>query len=69
MRSLVEKPWTEVKYPNKKNVVAKNGVQKQEPGGKRILFPRKKVQPKSSEEDIMLALNKALQKAGELTIV
>ena len=63
--SSVEKPWTEVKYPNKKNVAAKKGVQKQEPGGRRILFPREEGQPKSSEEDIMLALNEALQKAGE----
>lgn len=39
--------------------------QRQEPGGKRILFPREEAQPKMSEEDIMLALNEALQKAGE----
>ena len=64
-RSSVEKPWTEVKYANKKNVGAKKGMQKQEPGGRRILFPREEVQPKRSEEDIMLALNEALQKAGE----
>lgn len=42
-RSSVEKPWTEVKYPNKKNGAAKKGLQKQEPGGRRILFPREKV--------------------------
>lgn len=66
MRSSLEKPWTEVRYTNKKNVAAKKGMQKQEPGGRRILFPRKEAEPKRSEEDIMLALNEALQKAGEL---
>lgn len=64
-RSSVEKPWTEVKYTNKKNETAKKGTHNQEPGGRRILFPRKEAQPQKSEEDIMLALNEALQKAGE----
>ncbi len=40
-------------------------MQKQEPSGRRILFPREEVQPKRSEEDIRLVLNEALQKAGE----
>ena len=60
-----EKPWTEVKYTNKKEGWAKEKTQRQELGGRRILFPRKEAQPKKSEEDIMLALNEALQKAGE----
>ena len=68
-RLSTEKPWTEVKYINKKNVAAKKGMQKQEPGRGKILFRRDEVQPKKSEEDIMLALNKALQKAGEPTTV
>ena len=56
-RSSSEKPWTEVKYANKKRGAAQNQAQKQEPGGRRILFPRKEAQPQKSEEDIMLALN------------
>ena len=55
-----EKPWTEVKYTNKKHRTAKKGTQNQEPGGRRILFPRDGAKPKRSEEDIMLALNEAL---------
>lgn len=58
-----EKPWTEVKYTNKKNGIAKKRTQNQEPGGRRFFFPRKEARPKKSEEDIMLALNEALQKA------
>lgn len=50
-------------------MTAKKGVQKQKPGKKRILFPRKEIQPKSSEENIMLALNKALQKVGKSAII
>ena len=54
-----------MKYANKKRGAAQNQAQRQEPGGRRILFPRKEAQPQKSEEDIMLALNEALQKAGE----
>lgn len=64
-RSSSEKPWTEVKYANKKQGASQAQAKKQEPGSRRILFPRKEAQPKKSEEDIMLALNEALQKAGE----
>ena len=46
-RSSVKKPWTEVKYTNKNNVAAKKGMQKQEPGKRRILFSRKQVKAKS----------------------
>lgn len=62
--SSSEKPWTEVKYTNRKKSSAKK-TQRQEPGERRILFSRVQAQPKKSEEDIMLALNNALQKAGE----
>lgn len=44
-------------------------TQKQEPGGRRILFPREEGHLQKSEEDIILALNEALQKAGDLTLV
>lgn len=64
-RSLSEKPWTEVRYINKKQGASPKQAQKQKPGGRRILFPRKEAQPKRSQEDIMLALNEALQKAGK----
>lgn len=60
-----EEPWTKVKYTNKKHGTTKKGAQNQEPGGKRILFPREEAKAKRSEEDIMLALNEALQKVGE----
>ena len=68
-RLTSEKPWTEVKYGNRKDQMAKKKPQKQEPGERRILFPREKGQEKMSEEDIMLALNEALQKAGEPTSI
>lgn len=58
-----------MKYTNKKQGTTQKKAQRQEPGGRRILFPRKKVQPQKSEEDIMLAVNKALEKAGEPTFV
>lgn len=44
-------------------------TQKPESGRRRNLFPRKEGHPQKLEEDIMLALNQALQKAGEPTIV
>lgn len=64
VRSPSGKAWTEVKHSNKKESMTRKS-QRQEPGGRRILFPREEAQPKMSEEDIMLALNEALQKAGE----
>lgn len=67
-QSATEKPWTEVKYANKRQGMTKV-TQKQEPGGRRILFPREEGHPQKSEEHIMLALNEALQKAGEPTVV
>ena len=60
-----EHPWTQVVYKNRKQQVTKPNVKKLEPTQRRILFPREEAQPKRSEEDIMLALNEALQKAGE----
>lgn len=64
MRPSLEKPWMEVKYTNKKQSTQKQ-AKSQEPSGRRILFLRKEAQPKESEEDIMLALNEASQKAGK----
>ena len=60
-----EQPWTQVSYGNRKP----KGSQpiptvKQDQLGRRILFPRDPGQEKS-EADLMLALNEALQKAGE----
>lgn len=46
--SSSEKPWTDVKYTNKKHGMTKKGTQNQEPGGRRILFPREEAQPKRS---------------------
>lgn len=65
-RSPSEKPWTEVKHAKR---IPKLGVQKQEPGGRRLLFPREAGYPKNSEEYIMLALNEALQKVGESALI
>lgn len=63
-----EHPWTEVKYKNRKP----NHLQQAtklladvENQGRRILFPRKSPSVQMSEADLMLALNEALQKAGE----
>lgn len=64
-RALSKNPWTEVRYTHKKQGASQKQDHKKEPGGRRILFPRKVGQPKKLEEDIMLALNEALQKAGE----
>ncbi len=52
-RSSLEKPRTEVKYTNKKNVAAKKGMQKQELGGRRIFHPKEEVKPKRLEKNIM----------------
>lgn len=43
--------------------MAKKKTQRQEPSRRRILFPREEVQPKKSEENIILALNETFQKA------
>ena len=61
-----EHPWTKVVYKNRKvnsPQAAKSNV-KVEHQGRRILFPRVSGQ-QISEADLMLALNEALQKAGE----
>lgn len=49
--------------------MARKKTQRQESGGRRILFPREEGQSKMFEEDIMLAFNEALQKAGEPTSI
>lgn len=41
-------------------------MQDQESDEKKILFLKDRLKPKRSEKDIMLALNKILQKAGKL---
>ena len=58
-----EHPWTQVVYKNRKQQATKLNA-KIEDQGRRILFPRASGQQKS-EADLMLALNEALQKAGE----
>lgn len=57
-----EKPWTKVIYKNRNHVTKPNA--KIEDQGRRILFPRV-VGEQKPEADLMLALNQALQKAGE----
>ncbi len=64
VRLLSKKAWTEVKYSNKKENMSKKG-QRQELGGRKILFSRKEAQSKMSEEDSILSLNKTFQKVGE----
>lgn len=49
--------------------MTQNLAQKQELSDRQILFPKKKAQPQKFEEDIILAYNKTLQKAGELVII
>ncbi len=58
-----EHPWTQVVHKNRKQQATKPNV-KIEDQGRRILFPRSLGQQKA-EADLMLALNEALQKAGE----
>lgn len=57
-----EKPWTKAIYKNRNPVTKPNA--KIEDQGRRILFPRV-LGEQNSEADLMLALNEALQKAGE----
>ena len=63
---IPEKPWTKVSYETRKpKTKQSNPAIKQEQLGRRILFPRNAGQQKS-EADLMLALNEALQQAGEM---
>lgn len=55
-------PWTKVSYGNKKT--GTSPTVKAEQCRRRILFPRKSGGQLKSEADLMLALNKALQRAG-----
>lgn len=55
-------PWTKVSYRNRKNGAPV--AVKAEQRGRKILFPRKNGGQLTSEADLMLALNEALQKAG-----
>ena len=58
-----EHPWTQVVYKSQKTPATKPNI-KTEDHKKRILFPRMLGQQKS-EANLMLALNKALQKVRE----
>ena len=62
-----ENPWTQVVYKNRKtnSQLATKSAAKIEHQGRRILFPREVSDQQKSEADLMLALNEALQKAGE----
>ena len=64
-----EQPWTEVSYGNRKPNGRHRATAKVEQMGRRILFPRNQEGQKKSEADLMLALNEALQKAGEESYV
>ena len=59
----LEYPWTKVVYKSRKQPITKHNV-KVEDQGKKLLFPWVLGQQKS-KADLMLTLNKALQKAGE----
>ncbi len=60
-----EQPWTKVSYGTRKsNMRQPNSTIQQEQLGRRVLFPGNAGQEKS-EADLMLALNEALQQAGE----
>ena len=65
---IASQSWTKVSYGSRKNATHKlESAIKQR--GRRILFPRKNGSQPKSEADMMLALNKALQKAGVETRV
>ena len=49
MRSSSKKPWTEVKYNNKKQGMAKKKTRRQEPGRRKIIFSREETQPKNQK--------------------
>ena len=54
-------PWTKVSYGNQKNGTLPTVKAKQH--GRRILFPRQSGSQLKSEADLILALNKSLQRA------
>ena len=56
-------PWIKVSYESRRNKSKKPPAQSEQ-RGRRIFFPRKDGGQFKLEADIMLALNKALQKAG-----
>ena len=62
-----EHPWTQVKYKGRKQRAQQSTCLPvgSEHRGRRILFPREKSGHQMSEADLMLALNEALQRAGE----
>ena len=62
-----EKPWTQVQNNGRKpsSHQLTKGLANIEHQGRRILFPRNTLGQQMSEADLMLALNEALQKAGE----
>lgn len=64
-----EQPWTKVSYGTRKsNMKQPKSTIQQKQLGRRVLFPQSEGQEKS-EADLMLALNKALQQAGEETSI
>ena len=60
-----KQPWTKVSYGNRKSNRRYRATAKIKQMGRRILFPRNQKGQKKSKADLMLALNKALQKARE----
>ena len=60
-----QSPWAQVSYGNRRPSGKHGTTAKPKQLGERILFPRNQEGQKKSEADLMLALNEALQKAGE----
>ena len=59
-----EKAWTEVTGSSQRRKANMPNTAKVEPDKRRIIFRREALSPQKSEVDLMLALNKSLQKAG-----
>ena len=60
----IEKAWTKVTSSSYRQKATTPNIPKVEPEKRRIIFCREALSPQKSEADLMLALNKSLQKAG-----
>ena len=59
-----EKAWTEVTGSSRRRKATTPSTPKFEPEKRKVIFRREVLSPQKSEADLMLALNKSLQKAG-----
>lgn len=61
-----EQPWTQVSYGSRKSIEKRpNSTVELKQLGRKLFFRREQGNEKKSKADLMLALNEALQKAGD----